>query len=52
MQGMSVAEAAVVLGVAVFTVKSRCFRGREALAAMLRPAVESGPPAGEPEGVL
>ena len=52
MQGVPVAEAALILGVAEGTVKSRCFRGREALAAMLRPAEESGPPAGEPEGVL
>jgi RNA polymerase sigma-70 factor (ECF subfamily) len=40
MHGLSVAEAAGVLGVAEGTVKSRCFRGREALAALLRPAVE------------
>ncbi|NHI19527.1 RNA polymerase sigma factor SigM [Phycicoccus endophyticus] len=37
MHGLSVAEAASVLGVAEGTVKSRCFRGREALAGMLRP---------------
>jgi RNA polymerase sigma-70 factor (ECF subfamily) len=36
MHGMSVAEAALVLEVAEGTVKSRCSRGREALAAMLR----------------
>ena len=35
MQGLSVAEAALVLGVAEGTVKSRCFRGREALAELL-----------------
>lgn len=35
MHGMPVAEAADVLGVAVGTVKSRCARGREALAALL-----------------
>ncbi|MGL5818965.1 MAG: RNA polymerase sigma factor SigM, partial [Phycicoccus sp.] len=35
MHGLSVAEAAVVLGVAEGTVKSRCFRGREALADLL-----------------
>lgn len=35
MQGLSVAEAALALGVAEGTVKSRCFRGREALAALL-----------------
>ncbi|GAA4409042.1 RNA polymerase sigma factor SigM [Fodinibacter luteus] len=37
MHGLSVAEAAQVLEVAEGTVKSRCFRGREALAALLRP---------------
>ncbi|WP_270887074.1 RNA polymerase sigma factor SigM [Pedococcus sp. 5OH_020] len=36
MHGLSVAEAAAVLGVAEGTVKSRCSRGREALAALLR----------------
>jgi len=36
MHGLSVAEAALVLEVAEGTVKSRCSRGREALAAMLR----------------
>ena len=35
MHGLPVAEAAEVLGVAEGTVKSRCFRGREALAEML-----------------
>lgn len=35
MHGMPVADAADVLGVAVGTVKSRCARGREALAALL-----------------
>ena len=35
MHGLPVAEAAAVLGVAEGTVKSRCFRGREALAEML-----------------
>ncbi|QKE83203.1 RNA polymerase sigma factor SigM [Arthrobacter sp. NEB 688] len=49
MHGMPVAEAAVVLGVAEGTVKSRCFRGREALAAMLRPA-EGSSDATEPQG--
>ncbi len=49
MHGMPVAEAAVVLGVAEGTVKSRCFRGREALAAMLRPSTGS-PDATEPQG--
>jgi RNA polymerase sigma-70 factor (ECF subfamily) len=38
MQDMSVAEAAVVLGVAEGTVKSRCSRGRTALAQLLRAA--------------
>jgi RNA polymerase sigma-70 factor, ECF subfamily len=47
MHGMPVAEAAAVLGVASGTVKSRCARGRAALAPLLavpgsRPA--SGPP--------
>jgi RNA polymerase sigma-70 factor (ECF subfamily) len=37
MEDMSVAEAAQVLGVAEGTVKSRCSRGRAALALMLRP---------------
>ncbi len=41
MHGMPVAEAAVVLGVAEGTVKSRCFRGREALAAMRGPRQEA-----------
>ena len=40
MHGVSVAEAAQILEVAEGTVKSRCFRGREALAALLRPAGE------------
>ena len=35
MHGLPVAEAAAVLGVAEGTVKSRCFRGREALATLL-----------------
>lgn len=37
MQGLSVAEASVVLDVAEGTVKSRCSRGRSALAAILEP---------------
>ncbi|MBT9258018.1 RNA polymerase sigma factor SigM [Phycicoccus sp. MAQZ13P-2] len=49
MHGMPVAEAAVVLGVAEGTVKSRCFRGREALAAMLRPSSGSAGTT-EPQG--
>ena len=36
MHGLQVSEAAAVLGVAEGTVKSRCSRGREALAALLR----------------
>lgn len=40
MHGLSVAEAAATLGVAEGTVKSRCFRGREALAALLAPTRE------------
>ena len=37
MEGLSVAETADRLGIAVGTVKSRCARGRTALAAMLNP---------------
>ena len=44
MHGMPVAEAAQVLGVAEGTVKSRCFRGREALAEMLGGRGEGGGP--------
>jgi RNA polymerase sigma-70 factor (ECF subfamily) len=45
MHGLSVAEAAAVLGVAQGTIKSRCSRGREAMAAIL------GSPEGrDPEG--
>ena len=50
MHGMSVAEAAVVLGVAEGTVKSRCFRGREALAALLTPRGERVADSPEPSG--
>ena len=39
MHGLSVVEAAAVLGVAEGTVKSRCARGRSALAIMLGPSV-------------
>ena len=42
MQDMPVAEAAVVLGVAEGTVKSRCARGRAALADILRPTGNPG----------
>lgn len=51
MHGLSVAEAAQVLGVAEGTVKSRCFRGREALAGLLE--VREGTPitgSAEPQG--
>ena len=44
MHGLPVAEAAQVLGVAEGTVKSRCFRGREALAALLGGPDGSGDP--------
>jgi RNA polymerase sigma-70 factor (ECF subfamily) len=44
LQDMPVAEAAVVLGVAEGTVKSRCARGRSALADILRPARNPGTP--------
>ncbi len=40
MHGLSVAETAEILGVAEGTVKSRCSRGRAALAAVLRPKDE------------
>ncbi len=51
MHGLSVAEAAHVLGVAEGTVKSRCSRGREALAGILglRPDTTLADPA-EPQG--
>jgi RNA polymerase sigma-70 factor (ECF subfamily) len=42
MHGLSVAEAAEVLQVAEGTVKSRCFRGREALARVLREVATDG----------
>jgi RNA polymerase sigma-70 factor (ECF subfamily) len=52
MHGLPVAEAAAVLGVAEGTVKSRCFRGREALAEILRagehPVTGSAEPLGAP----
>ena len=47
MHGLSVAEAAQVLEVAEGTIKSRCFRGRAALAALLR-GTESGGGTSEP----
>ncbi|HEX8496678.1 MAG TPA: sigma factor-like helix-turn-helix DNA-binding protein, partial [Actinomycetales bacterium] len=46
MHGMSVAEAAEVLDVAQGTVKSRCARGRAALAPLLRPDGAPGPARG------
>lgn len=42
MHGLPIAEAAQVLGVAEGTIKSRCSRGRAALAAILDPAGNSG----------
>ncbi|KGN31170.1 RNA polymerase sigma factor SigM [Knoellia sinensis KCTC 19936] len=47
MHGMPVADAADVLGVAVGTIKSRCARGREALAAVL--GGRTDPAAREPQ---
>ena len=44
MHGLSVAEAAEVLEVAEGTVKSRCSRGREAMATLLRAASAEAPP--------
>ncbi len=43
MHGLSVAEAAAVLEVAEGTVKSRCSRGREAMARLLRPTADGAP---------
>ncbi len=54
-QGMPVDEAAEVLGIPVGTVKSRCHRGRAALAAHLghlRPRTEGGTPASPPASNL
>ena len=49
MHGLSVAEAAAVLEVAEGTVKSRCFRGRDALASLLGPSVTGvAEPSGAP----
>ena len=49
MHGLSVAEAATILEVAEGTVKSRCARGRSALAVMLGPSVPGAPePSGQP----
>ena len=53
MHGLSVAEAAEVLGVAEGTIKSRCARGRAAMAELLgvqrRPPPATGPPHTRPE---
>ncbi len=43
MHGVSVSEAAAILEVAEGTVKSRCFRGRAALAELLRPGGPDAP---------
>ncbi|MEI2774965.1 MAG: RNA polymerase sigma factor SigM [Tetrasphaera sp.] len=50
MHAVPVAEAAAILGVAEGTVKSRCSRGRAALAQLLRPGVEPRPAPMEPDG--
>ena len=50
MHGLSVAEAASILGVAEGTVKSRCFRGREALAVLLTPQGDRATDPTEPRG--
>ncbi len=50
MHGLSVAEAASILGVAEGTVKSRCFRGREALAVLLTPQGDRVTGPTEPRG--
>jgi RNA polymerase sigma-70 factor, ECF subfamily len=48
MEGLPVAEAALILGVPEGTVKSRCARGRAALAPLLRTR-SSAPPGNQPE---
>lgn len=51
MEGLPVAEAAAILGVAEGTIKSRCSRGRAALAPLLTPHDPTRGSAGrEPEG--
>src|SRR3954463_5604787 len=47
MHGLAVADVAQILGVAEGTVKSRCARGRAALAPLLRPSVGESRPASE-----
>lgn len=42
MQGYSINEAAAMLGCPAGTIKSRCFRGRERMAALLSPLQEEG----------
>jgi RNA polymerase sigma-70 factor (ECF subfamily) len=52
MEGLPVADAAQILGVPIGTVKSRCARGRSALAPLLRPRPEPvRARAGNPEAV-
>jgi RNA polymerase sigma-70 factor (ECF subfamily) len=48
MEDMSVAEAAAALGVAEGTIKSRCSRGRVALAHLLRGSAIAGNPGARP----
>ena len=50
LQELSVAEAAAVLDVAEGTVKSRCARGRAALAVLMRASQADGDVEGEPAG--
>ena len=51
LEDLPVAEAAQLLGVAEGTVKSRCARGRMALAQLLRPSDPVGRPQGNPDDV-
>jgi RNA polymerase sigma-70 factor (ECF subfamily) len=48
MEDLPIAEVAAILGVAEGTIKSRCSRGRTALAAMLRPGNNPGTGPGQP----